>query len=75
LQEGFLPLFFSAFFSTFSGGGGAEMMCFKASSNLTPCNLKSLAVFGMVYLLYLLAVWHFACASHNKNPNQNQNAE
>ena len=34
------------FFAAFLGGSGAEMMRFKASSNLTPRSLKSMA-FGM----------------------------
>jgi hypothetical protein len=36
-----------AFFAAFWGIGGAASIRFSASSNLTPCNLKSLAGFGM----------------------------
>jgi hypothetical protein len=45
---GSLAGFFDACFAFAGFGiGGAEMMRFKASSNLTPCNLKSLACLGM----------------------------
>jgi hypothetical protein len=42
------------------GSAGADKIFLIASSNLTPCNRKSFAGFGMANFLYLLAVYHFS---------------
>jgi hypothetical protein len=65
LSAGFCGVFLGLVLAGLDGAG-TDKIILTASSNLTPCNLKSFAGSGMANLLYLAALYHFAFRINSK---------